>query len=123
MTGARRGVIVAEPDSDLREVLAAALRREGFDAELHSEAVTALEAGARRPPALFLFDVELPDLSGIQACRAVKQSQFSRPVLLTGAGRPATMAAEARAAGADELLSKPFTLAELAAAIRRALND
>lgn len=125
MTGAgERGVvIVAEPDRDLRALLGAALGREGFDTELHSDAASALEAGGRRPPALYLFDIELPDLSGIEACRVVKQSAFCRPVLITDAGRPANAAAQARAAGADALLSKPFTLAELAAAIRRAVID
>lgn len=123
VSASRNSVIVVERDVDLREMLGAALSRAGYQADLHPDALAALAAAVDRPPALYLFDVELPGMSGIEACRTVKRSaSLRRPVLLTGAGFSATQAWYARDAGADALLSKPFTLTELRDAVARALS-
>lgn len=108
-------VIVAEDDPDIRDMLGAALRRAGYEAALHADAEAALQTAAHRAPGLYLFDIGLPGMSGIHACRTVKQSPaLCRPVLLLTARLDAGRLQQARDAGADAVLPKPFTLTQLA---------
>lgn len=118
----RPTVIVAEGDRDLREMLGAALRRAGYQPDLHPDGTSALAAAAKQPPAIYLLDVELTGMSGIEACQIIKNSNhLRRPVVLTGTQLPLALTREANAAGADEMLVKPYRLNDLDDALDRAV--
>ncbi len=75
------------------------------------------------PPDLVLLDLVLPDGEALDLCREVKAAHASLPVLvLTGRAEPSARE-RAIAAGADAVITKPFTLEELEAEVARLLAD
>jgi DNA-binding response OmpR family regulator len=123
-------VLLVEDDDEMREMLAAALRRDGcrvVEAVDGDDAIdwlgTGLLAGrAARLPALIVSDIYLPYASGLEILEGVKLVSRRIPVLLiTGFGDEQTHA-RARALGAEGVLDKPFGLREFRAAVAAALG-
>ena len=115
-------MLLVDDDAGLRLLLRTTL---AADECLVEEAATAEEAAELARfwrPSLVVLDVGLPGMSGLEFCRELKKrSVYDSPrvILLTGAE---TSAEEARAAGADSLLRKPFSPLDLLSAIDRLLE-
>ena len=115
----RRRILVVDDDPSLRLLVRATLPVDEFAVEETSSAEEAAELARWWRPSLVVLDVGLPAISGLAFCRELKDSsRFGRPsvLLLTGAE---TSSQEARAAGADALLRKPFSPLELVSLIDR----
>jgi CheY-like chemotaxis protein len=125
--GARTAVLVVDDHAGVRRLLADVLRRHLADRDpevLQADGAAAARRwiGAVRP-ALVLADLWLPDpADGLAFVRRLKADPATAalPVLVLGATTPERAAA--RAAGADAALAKPFTAAQLAAAVRALLD-
>src|SRR2546430_15098817 len=72
----------------------------------------------RSPYDAILLDVRLPDLSGIEVCRELRQRGIEAPVMMLTARGLVEQRVEGLDAGADDYLTKPFVLAELLARVR-----
>jgi CheY-like chemotaxis protein len=114
-------ILVVDDDPDVREFAVAALGNLGY-------AVTAAESGraaldlldGRAPVDLMLIDHAMPELTGVDTVRLARAKRPDmRILLMTGYAETAALVAEA---GRDGILKKPFTLAELAAAIEATLK-
>ncbi|MCC6174471.1 MAG: response regulator transcription factor [Chloroflexi bacterium] len=115
------GILLVDDDALLVKSLAFLLRQEGYDARAESPACTAIEAVKQSPPDLILLDVGLPDLSGVEACRRLRQTWAGPIIMLTGR-RHDTDKVIGLDAGADDYVVKPFVTSELLARIRAALR-
>ena len=116
---ARRRILLVDDDAGLRLLLRTTLAGDEHAVEEAASAEEAADLARFWRPSLVVLDVNLPGNSGLAFCAELKRkSVFGAPrvILLTGGE---TRAEEARAAGADALLRKPFSPLELVAAIEQ----
>ena len=121
----RPSVLLAEDDDSLRSMLELVLRREGYDVEACSDGMRALEALARAAAGeahidVALLDLRMPGASGAELLAQIRQTEALRSlrVIAMSGFSDAVQAEAARAAGADEFLPKPFSVARLTAMLR-----
>ncbi len=111
-------VLVVEDDDALRGAVARALRENGFDVVTAVDGTGALAAAGPGPASRFaaiVLDIGLPDSDGRDVCQALRARGVSAPVLFLTARDQLHDVLSGFAAGADDYLSKPFHVAELAA--------
>jgi DNA-binding response OmpR family regulator len=114
-------VLLAEDDPAISEPLARALRREGYDVDVHEDGASALE-GAKDNPDLVLLDLGLPLVDGLEVCRRLRAEGRTIPVLILTARAEEVDTVVGLDAGADDYVTKPFRLAELLARVRALLR-
>ncbi|HEU4321005.1 MAG TPA: response regulator transcription factor [Acidimicrobiia bacterium] len=114
-------ILVVEDDDRLRSALRLALRDEGFDVETVPDAESGLAALSSMEPDLILVDIMLPGVSGFDFCRTVRQSSFV-PIIMVTARDDSHDVVAGLEAGADDYVTKPFVVKELAARIRALLR-
>lgn len=110
--------MIVDDKVDIRLALRVALSARGFEvveAGSGEEALEQLRAGAG--PDIILLDVNMPGLGGLHACRSIQAISHAR-IIVMSAQRSETGKAEALSAGADEYISKPFSIEELTLRIR-----
>jgi DNA-binding response OmpR family regulator len=108
-------ILVVDDDDDIREYLVLRLQRLGHDVLAAADGQAGLELARLRRPDLVVTDWSMPRLTGIDLCIAIRDQPDMRdlPVLVITARSAETAAAEARAAGASDLMLKPFVPVEL----------
>lgn len=114
-------VLVVEDDREIRSLLQSSLGVEGFEVQT---AVSVSEAAAllqHSPPDLVLLDLGLPDGDGIELVRRVRR-RHGLPILVVSARHQEAEKVKLLDAGADDYLTKPFSVSELLARIRVALR-
>jgi two-component system response regulator MprA len=117
----RPRALVIDDDAAMRELVACMLDCAGFAAEVAADADEGLFALQARPYAIAVCDVHMPRRDGLAFTSAAQRIRPDTPVLLmTSFGCDHTRA-DAAAAGASGLLSKPFSIAELREAVAAAL--
>jgi two-component system, OmpR family, response regulator RegX3 len=117
----RRTILMVEDERSITEPLAEALDREGFDTEVAETVAEALESAERVEPDLVLLDVMLPDGSGYDVCRRLRESSRVPIIMLTARGEE-TDRIIGLELGADDYIVKPFSAREVAARIRAVLR-
>ena len=117
----KRTILLIEDERAISEPLTAALAREGFDAVLAETAEAGLELFARREPDLVLLDVMLPDGDGRDLLRRIRETSRTPVVLLTARGEEMDRVLGLEL-GADDYVTKPFSVAELVARMRAVLR-
>ena len=116
--------MVVEDERDLRQVLAYNLRDAGYDVSLAPEGRKGLALAAEQPPDLVLLDLMLPDMSGLEVCRALKADALTRNipvVMLTARGEEIDRVVGFEL-GADDYVVKPFSIRELLLRLRAVLR-
>ena len=110
-----KGVLIVDDDPFIRKLIATTLEDvSGFTLHEAGDGQEALEVAASTPPAIVFLDLNMPRLDGIGACRGLRQLEAAKGatiVMLTAAGQEQEH--EARAAGADLFLTKPFSPLDL----------
>ena len=114
-------VLLAEDDPAISEPLARALRREGYDVDVRGDGRTALE-GARDNPDLVVLDLGLPYIDGLEVCRRIRAMGKTVPVLILTARADEVDTVVGLDAGADDYVTKPVGMGELAARIGAVLR-
>lgn len=114
-------VLVVEDEPAIRRFLKPSLQGEGFSVAEAETGGDALAAAASRTPALVLLDLGLPDMDGIEVLRRLRAGSAVPVIVLTARGRDEDKIAGLDA-GADDYLTKPFSVGELLARIRAALR-
>jgi two-component system, OmpR family, response regulator RegX3 len=120
MSRPKRTILLVEDESSIVEPLAEVLRSEGFETLLAGTVAEALEQ-ARRDPDLVLLDVMLPDGSGFDVCRELRQRSQVPIIMLTARGEEADRVVGLEL-GADDYVVKPFSGREVVARIRAVLR-
>jgi DNA-binding response OmpR family regulator len=116
-----RGILVVEDDETLRETLSDALEGEGFRVASAADGAEALIAFRADPPDLVLLDLMLPELSGIEVTRIIR-AESSVPIVILTAKDGELDRILGLELGADDYVTKPFSLRELTARIRAVLR-
>jgi two-component system, OmpR family, KDP operon response regulator KdpE len=115
------GVVVVEDEPQIRRFLRAALAGQGYRVYEASTGADGLVEVASRQPELVILDLGLPDVDGIDFIRKVREWSAVPVIVLSARGQEADKVA-ALDAGADDYLSKPFSVGELMARLRVALR-
>jgi two-component system, OmpR family, KDP operon response regulator KdpE len=122
ITGASGNILLTDDDSDLRWVLGTTLGALGFGVVASPNGEQALlEVGARRFDAV-LLDINMPGIGGIETCRRIRKKAPLLPILMLTVRDKELDKIEAFDAGADDYITKPFSVPELAARLRSAVR-
>jgi len=114
-------VLVVEDERSIAEPVAARLRAEGFAVEIAGDGPGAVEAARRILPDVIVLDVMLPGFDGLEVCRRI-QAERTVPVLMLTARDDETDLLIGLAVGADDYLTKPFSMRELTARVHALLR-
>ena len=115
-------VLVVEDDHALRDVLARALREQGFSVTTASDGAAAMLSVAGRSFDAAVLDIGLPDADGRDLCQAMRAAGMTAPVVFLTARDGVTDRLSGFAAGGDDYLTKPFHVAELVARLQVAVR-
>lgn len=114
-------ILVVEDDATLRETLEYNLDRQGYDVSTAADGVTALEVARSEEPDLVILDLMLPRLDGFEVCRVLRQD-MSVPILMLTALDDEVDKVVGLEVGADDYLTKPFSMRELLARVKALLR-
>ena len=116
-----RTILVVDDEPTLRETLAEALDADGFRVITAADGREALARFREHRPKLVVLDLMLPELSGIEVCRIIRQ-ESDVPILMLTARSSEVDKIVGLELGADDYVTKPFSLRELSARIRALLR-
>lgn len=119
-------VLIVEDDPDIAEGLRFNLQREGLETIVAPTGEEGLKAAldARRPLSLVILDLMLPGMSGIELCRRLRREPTTRrtPIIMVTARVAETERVAGLDLGADDYITKPFSVRELLARVRAVLR-
>ena len=117
-------IYVAEDDDNIREILRCTLDSYGYATRVFDSAPQLLEAVREQLPDLILMDIMMPGMDGLQALRLLKQDRRTSgvPVIFLTAKSSEIDKVKGLDLGAEDYITKPFGLLELAARVRAALR-
>ncbi|MRH90152.1 response regulator [Nocardia sp. SYP-A9097] len=119
--GSARRILVVEDEPTIAESIAVRLRAEGFTVDLAHDGPAAVIAAEALLPDLVVLDVMLPGFDGLEVCRRI-QARRPVPVLMLTARTDETDVLIGLGVGADDYLTKPFSLRVLTARIHALLR-
>jgi DNA-binding response OmpR family regulator len=117
-------ILLIEDERDIQELLQYNLEREGFELASSFEGMTGLDMARKLRPDLILLDVMIPGIGGKEVCRRLKADAFTEPIpviFLTARSEEIDKMIGFEL-GADDYITKPFSLRELIARIRAVLK-
>ena len=114
-------VLVVDDEPGVREILRAALEREGYAVTEATDGESALTSARSRRPDLVILDLELPRLSGTEVLRQLRTGQDVPVIMLSGHGAE-TDRVLGLELGADDYVTKPFSPREVVARVRTVLR-
>lgn len=114
-------ILVVEDDQNLLNVLEYNLKQEGHEVFKTADGVQALEAARSNNPDLIILDVMLPKMSGFEVCRILRK-ETTVPILMLTAKTDEVDKIVGLDIGADDYMTKPFSIRELLARIRAMLR-
>jgi len=115
-------VLIVDDDPELRRFLAGELTVEGYGVETAATGMEALSRIREGGLDLVVLDWGLPDFSGVEVCGRMRRGGITTPVLMLTARDDVRERVEALDAGADDYLTKPFSIEELLARVRARLR-
>ncbi|CAN5665844.1 response regulator transcription factor [soil metagenome] len=117
MSNSRR-ILVIEDDDDLRRLLALHLTDLGHEVRQAADGFTGVDLAMTTSPDLIILDLKLPGLDGLEVCRRVRQTRDYIPILMLTARSSETDRVIGLEVGADDYLTKPFSVQELLARVK-----
>jgi DNA-binding response OmpR family regulator len=114
-------ILVVEDEPILQETLDYNLKRQGYTVELAGDGQAAIEAARRVRPDLVVLDIMLPKLDGFEVCRILRQD-MNMPILMLTARDDEIDRVIGLEMGADDYLTKPFSMREFLARVKAQLR-
>jgi len=114
-------ILVVEDEPALQETLLYNLKKQGFDVEGVGDGRQAVEAARARIPDLIVLDIMLPGLDGFEVCKTLRK-EMSVPILMLTARDDEIDRVVGLEVGADDYLTKPFSMRELIARVKAQLR-
>jgi two-component system OmpR family response regulator len=119
---ARPRVLVVDDEESITDLVGTALRYEGFQVEVAASGRDALTAATSFRPHLIVLDVMLPDLDGFEVQRRLAADRLPVPILFLTARGDTEAKVHGLTMGADDYLTKPFSVEELVARVHAVLR-
>jgi len=111
-------ILIVEDEQNIVDILSFNLGREGYDTLEAYDGPTGLQLALEQNPDLILLDLMLPGMDGFDVCRKVRQSGASTPIIMLTAREEETDKVLGLELGADDYITKPFSMRELLARIK-----
>ena len=115
-------ILVAEDQTDIRDLLVMNLRSAGYEVSAVGDGREALERFNARPSDLLILDLMMPRMDGLEVCKALRAQGSATPILMLTAKTTELDRVLGLELGADDYLTKPFSLAELLARVKALLR-
>lgn len=115
-------ILVVDDDAHVRRTLHVALHANGYDVEEVGTGQAAIDRTALDPADLVILDLGLPDVDGVEVCRQIRRWTDLPIIVLSAAGDDAAKV-QALDEGADDYVTKPFSIPELLARMRARLRS
>jgi two-component system, OmpR family, alkaline phosphatase synthesis response regulator PhoP len=110
-------ILIVEDEQALRSTLSVRLRGEGYVVDTANDGVDGFEKATTSPFDLIILDIMLPDRSGLDVCRDIRQAGLATPILFLSARHQTSDKVIGLKLGGDDYVTKPFKAAELVARI------
>jgi DNA-binding response OmpR family regulator len=115
-------ILIAEDEKDMAFGLRDNFEFEHYQVVLAHDGEEALKAATEQSPDLILLDLMLPKMDGLEVCRRIRQAGFTVPILMLTAKSQEIDVVRGLEAGADDYITKPFSVRELLARVKAALR-
>ena len=117
-------VLIVEDDADIAALMHRYLEKAGFSVDVRASGGDAMRHITAQPPDLLVLDVMLPEMSGLDICRAVRANERTAeiPIIMVTARADESERIGGLDIGADDYLAKPFSPGELVARVRALLR-
>lgn len=117
-------VLIVEDSADTSSLLMRVMEKAGYEVLLAAEGKSAVKIALLEKPHLVLLDIAIPQLDGIEVCRAIRShpaTSHTKVVIVSALNRQEDMD-EARAVGAAHYITKPFIIKDLLETVQSVLN-
>ena len=121
VTMSGRSILVVEDEEAIAEAVRVRLASEGYEVRVAGDGPEALRMAGDERPDLVVLDLMLPGMDGLEVCRELQRDSWVPVLMLTARADEADKVA-GLAVGADDYMTKPFSLRELAARVRAILR-
>jgi DNA-binding response OmpR family regulator len=115
-------ILVAEDQADIRDLIALNLRHAGYAVTPVADGRAALQSQTERAADLLILDLMMPGLDGLEVCKALRAQGNATPILMLTAKSTELDRVLGLELGADDYLTKPFSMAELLARVKALLR-
>ena len=119
---AREKILIIEDEADLVKGLKLNLADEGYDVEWAADGGEGLRRALEEAPDLIILDIMLPGMNGLEVCRELRQKKTNIPVIMLTAKGDEVDKVVGLEIGADDYMTKPFSVRELLARIKAHLR-
>ena len=114
-------ILIVDDEQPIRDILVYNLKKEGYNTIEASDGVTAVDIALEKRPDLILLDIMLPKLDGLSVCKRVKNS-YNVPIIMLTAKDGEIDKILGLELGADDYITKPFSVRELVARVKANLR-
>jgi DNA-binding response OmpR family regulator len=114
-------ILVVEDEPALRDTLSYNLKKDGFSVEAVGDGRAALDSARKLKPDLIVLDLMLPEIDGFEVCRILRR-EMNTPILMLTARDDEIDRVVGLEVGADDYLTKPFSMRELMARVKAQLR-
>ena len=111
-------ILIVEDEQNIVDILSFNLSREGYDTLEAYDGPTGLQLALESNPDLILLDLMLPGMNGFDVCRKVREAGSSTPIIMLTAREEETDKVLGLELGADDYITKPFSMRELLARVK-----
>ena len=111
-------ILVVEDERNIVDILTFNLQREGYDTLEALDGAAGLRLALEQDPGLILLDLMLPKLDGFQVCRTLREQGRATPIIMLTAREEETDKVLGLELGADDYITKPFSMRELLARVK-----
>ncbi len=115
-------ILIGEDEAAMAQGLRDNLEFEGYEAVVTGDGEAALKAALERSPDLVLLDIMMPKMDGLEVCRRIREAGLMIPILMLTAKSQEIDVVRGLEAGADDYITKPFSIRELLARVKAALR-
>jgi len=113
----RKKILIVEDEKSIADIIKFNLVKEGFDTDVANNGLEGLDKALRGEPDLVLLDVMLPEMDGFQVCKKIRETS-NVPILMLTAKEEEVDKVLGLELGADDYITKPFSMRELIARIK-----
>lgn len=115
-------ILVAEDQSDIRDMIVLNLRQAGYEVTAVADGLAALASQAEQPFDVLVLDLMMPGMDGLEVCKTLRAKGRNTPILMLTAKSTELDRVLGLELGADDYLTKPFSMAELLARVKALLR-